>query len=107
MKYIKTRILAFIVLLLGLIAYSQGVFAQNVVLKGKTFIQSSPKQDSIKTDYEYQDRDGAKHTIYLSPKGKAYYWAVSKKTGKRYKRYLPKITQTLKEADNEKAKGNK
>ena len=47
-------------------------FAQNVVLKGKTFIQESPKQDSIKTDYEYQDRDGVKHTIYLSPKGKAY-----------------------------------
>lgn len=107
MKYIKSRVLAWIVLLLGLIAYSQG-FAQNVVLKGKTFIQESPKQDSIKTDYEYQDRDGNKHVIYLSPKGKAYYWAVSKKTGKRYKRYLPKITEMLKEAAvNEKAKGDK
>ena len=97
MKYIKSRILAWIVLLLGLIAYSQG-FAQNVILKGKTFIQDSPKQDSVKTDYEYQDRDGVKHAIYLSAKGKAFYWAVSKNTGKRYKRYLPKITEMLKEA---------
>lgn len=78
--------------------------AQNVVLKGKTFVQSSPKQDSIKTDYEYQDRDGVKHTIYLSPKGKAYYWATSKKTGKRYKRYLPEITKMLEEANNGKPK---
>ena len=104
---IKSRILAWIVLLLGLIAYSQGVFAQNVVRKGHVFVQQSASKDSVKTDYEYQDRDGNKYVIYLSPKGKAYYWAVSKKTGKRYKRYLPKITEMLKEADNEKAKGNK
>ena len=107
MKYIKTRILAWIVLLLGLLAYSQGTLAQNVVLNGKTFIQESPKQDSIKTDYEYQDRDGVKHTIYLSPKGKAFCWVVSKKTGKRYKRYLPEVTKMLKETSNEKAKGSK
>ena len=103
---IKSRVLAWIVLLLGLIAYSQG-FAQNVVLKGKTFVQDSPKQDSIKTDYEYQDRNGKKYTIYLSPKGKAYIWVTSSKTGKRYKRYLPEITKMLKEANNEKAKGDK
>lgn len=105
MKYIKMRILAWVVLLLGLIAYSQGTLAQNVVQKGHVFVQQSVSKDSIKTDYEYQDKDGAKHTIYLSSRGKAYYWAISKKTGKRYKRYLPKITQML--ADNEKTKGNK
>jgi hypothetical protein len=90
-------ILANIVLMLGLCV--SNTFAQNVVLKGKTFIQESPKQDSIKIDYEYQDRDGVKHTIYLSSRGKAYYWATSKKTGRRYKRYLPKITEMLKEAE--------
>lgn len=92
-------ILATIVLMLGLCV--SNTFAQNVVLKGKTFIQSSPKQDSVKTDYEYQDRDGVKHTIYLSPKGKAYYWATSKKTGKRYKRYMPGITKMFEEIKNE------
>lgn len=95
----KILILATIVLLLGLCV--SNTFAQNVVLKGKTFIQSSPKQDSVKTDYEYQDRDGVKHTIYLSPKGKAYYWATSKKTGKRYKRYMPGITKMFEEIKNE------
>lgn len=105
MKYIKTRILAWIVLLLGLIAYSQG-FAQNVIRKGHVFVQQSVSKDSVKTDYEYQDQDGNKHVIYLSAKGKAYYWAVSKKTGKRYKRYLPKITEMLKEADNDRPNRN-
>lgn len=95
----KILILTSIVLMLGLCV--SNTFAQNVVLKGKTFIQESPKQDSVKTDYEYQDRDGVKHTIYLSPKGKAYYWATSKKTGKRYKRYMPGITKMFEEIKNE------
>ncbi len=95
----KILILTSIVLMLGLCV--SNTFAQNVVLKGKTFVQSSPKQDSIKTDYEYQDRDGVKHTIYLSAKGKAYYWAVSKKTGRRYKRYMPGITKMFQQMKNE------
>lgn len=95
----KILILTTIVLMLGLCV--SNTFAQNVVLKGKTFVQESTKQDSVKTDYEYQDRDGVKHTIYLSPKGKAYYWATSKKTGKRYKRYMPGITKMFEEIKNE------
>lgn len=74
--------------------------AQNVVRQGKVFVQSSTSGDSTKTDYEYQDREGVKYTIYLSSKGKAYVWMKSKKTGKLYKRYLPKITEILKETDN-------
>lgn len=101
----KILILTFIVLLLGLCV--SNTFAQNVVLKGKTFIQDSPKQDSVKTDYEYQDRDGVKHTIYLSPKGKAYYWATSKKTGKRYKRYMPGITKMFEEIKNNENNNNR
>ena len=74
--------------------------AQNVIRNGNTFVQSSTSGDSTKTDYEYQDRDGVKYTIYLSSKGKAYVWMKSKKTGKLYKRYLPKITEMLKETKN-------
>ena len=96
----STRILAIIVLILGFFVLSQHTQAQNVVRNGKVFVQSSTSGDSTKTDYEYQDRDGNKYTIYLSNKGKAYVWMKSKKTGKLYKRYLPKITQMLKEADN-------
>ena len=97
-----TRILAFIVLLLGFIAISNGMKAQNVVKNGKVFVQQSSTGDSMKTDYQYQDRDGNKYTIYLSSKGKAYVWMKSKKTGKLYKRYLPKVTQMLEEADKNK-----
>ena len=98
----STKILAFIVLLLGFIAISNGMKAQNVVKNGKVFIQQSSTGDSMKTDYQYQDRDGNKYTIYLSSKGKAYVWMKSKKTGKLYKRYLPKVTQMLEEADKNK-----
>ena len=98
----STRILSIIVLILGmLICSSIGVLAQNVVRNGNVFIQSSTSGDSIKTDYEYQDRDGNKYTIYLSSKGKAYVWMKSKKTGKQYKRYLPKITQMLQEMEKD------
>ena len=96
----STRILAIIVLVLGFLVLSQHTKAQNVIRNGNIFVQSSTSGDSTKTDYEYQDREGVKYTIYLSSKGKAYVWMKSKKTGKLYKRYLPKITQMLKDADN-------
>ena len=96
----STRILAIIVLMLGFLVLSQHTKAQNVVRNGNVFVQSSTSGDSTKTDYEYQDRDGNKYTIYLSSKGKAYCWMKSKKTGKLYKRYLPKITAMLRDIDN-------
>lgn len=91
-----TRILGIIVLILGFLAISNGLRGQNVVLKGKTFVQQSTTTvDSIATGYYYQDTEGVKHPIFLSPKQKAYCWLKSKKTGKMYKRYLPKITEQL------------
>lgn len=96
----STRILGIIVLILGLLTISIGLKAQNVVLQKKVFVQQSSTGDSTKTDYEYQDKDGNKYVIYLSSKGKAYVWMKSKKTGKLYKRYLPKVTEMLKEAEN-------
>ena len=97
-----TRIRAIIVLALGLIALSMSVKAQNVILKGHTFTHQSAQKDSVDTGYEYQDKDGNKYTVYLSSTGKAYCWMKSKKTGKLYKRYLPKITAMLKEMQNRK-----
>lgn len=91
----SSRILGIIVLILGFIAISNGMRAQNVVLEGKTFVQQTSVGDSIKTDYYYQDRDGVKYTIYLSSRGKAFCWVKSKKTGKMYKKYLPKVTEAL------------
>lgn len=91
----STRILGIIVLILGFLAITHGMRGQNVVLKNKTFVQQTTAGDSINTGYYYQDLEGIKYPIFLSSKGKAYCWLKSKKTGKMYKRYLPKITQEL------------
>lgn len=97
----STRILSIIVLILGmLICSSIGVLAQNVVRQGKVFVQSSTSGDSIKTDYEYQTRDGKKYTVYLSKNGKAFIVKWSEKKQKWYRQYLPKITEMLKDMDN-------
>lgn len=95
----STRILAIIVLMLGFIMLSQHTQAQNVRLEGNTFVQQSNNADSISTGYYYQDNSGMKYPIFLSPKRKAYCWLKSKKTGKMYKRYLPKITKELLKSD--------
>jgi hypothetical protein len=90
-----SRIMALIVLVLWFLVFTMKATAQNVVLKNRTFIQQSVQKDSVNTGYEYQDKNGDKHTVYLSGAGKAYCWMKSKQ-GKIYKRYLPKITEELK-----------
>ena len=85
-----------LVLILGMLfAIKSEVKAQNVKLEGKTFIQQSTQGDSINTGFYYQDSQGNKYPVFLSSKRKAYCWLKSKKTGKMYKRYLPKITEQL------------
>ena len=88
-------ILAAIAIAMCVFFYTPHTHAQNVRLEGKTFIQQSSVGDSIATGYYYQDQQGYKYPVYLSSKGKAYCWLKSKKTGKMYKRYLPKITEEL------------
>ena len=73
-------ILSMLVLTLGmLLAIKSEVKAQNVVRQGRVFVQS---KDSIKTDYEYQDKNGNKYPIYLSSNKKAYIWVYSTKKQK-------------------------
>lgn len=92
----KDRILAIIVLILGFfMLYSTKHQAQNVVKQGNTFVQTTVG-DSIATQYYYQDTQGYKYPIFLSSKGKAYCWVRSKKSGKMYRKYLPKITELIK-----------
>lgn len=98
----KQKVLAFIVLMLGLLAISSGLKAQNVKLEGKTFVQQATVGDSTATGYYYQDRQGNKYPIFLSSRGKAYCWVKSKKTGKMYRKYLPKITAELNKENNNK-----
>lgn len=94
----SSRIFGLIVLILGFIALSMGMKAQNVVRNGKTFIEQkadSAKSRGTKTDYLYTDKNGVTDTIYLSKNGNAFIWKVSKKTGRRYPKYLPKVTEQL------------
>lgn len=79
-----------------LLLYHMPTTAQNVVKQGNVFVQQQNGGDSIPTGYYYQDLDGNKYPIYLSSKRKAYAWVRSKKTGKMYKKYLPKVTEVLK-----------
>ena len=47
------------------------------------------KVEPIKTEYKYQDRKGIEHDIYISSRGRCFYYVVNK-DGKQDKRYLPK-----------------
>ena len=91
----RSRILAISVLLLGFIT----LFAQSVTRKGNTFIEkqdTTQRSGAVKTGYLYTDKNGVTDTIYLSKNGKGFIWKVSKKTGKRYRKYLPAITEEIK-----------
>ena len=91
----RKRIFGIVVLILGLLAISNGTKAQNVVRKGNTFVQQTKTNDSTATSYYYQDNVGKKYPIFLSSKGEAYCWVTSKKTNKQYRKYLPKITEEI------------
>ncbi len=95
-------ILATIVLLLGC-CVSNARAQKNVTLKGKTFIvqKDSSKNQGTPTGYEYQTSDST-YPVYLSKNKKAFVWRTSKKTGKKYRQYLPKITEMLNEANKPK-----
>ncbi len=101
-------ILAIIVLILGC-CVSNARAQKNVTLKGKTFIvqNDSSENQGTPTGYEYQTADGTIYPVYLSKNGKAFIWRTSKKTGKKYRYYLPKITEMLNEANNVETRNNR
>lgn len=71
--------------------------SQNVVLKGNVFEQvqsNKTKKEPTKTSYEYKVGDSI-YAVYLSSSGKAFILKRSKKTGKQYRQYLPKVTEKL------------
>lgn len=91
-----SRTIAIIVLVAWFLGAFVGATAQNVILKGNVFEQVEKKDSAVKTSFVYKDKNGISYPIYLSSKGKAYILCKSKKTGKTYKRYLPKVTEQLK-----------
>lgn len=84
-----------LVLLLGFMCISTQ--AQNtLVRKGNNFTVVS---DARKTSYTYTDRNGVTYPIYISPKGKAFIVKTSKKTGKKYRQYIKRVTDELAKID--------
>ena len=84
--------------MLGFIAISNGLKAQNVVRNGNTFVQqsdSTSRGGATKTQYLYIDSKGQTDTVYLSKNGSAFIWKVSKKSCKVYRKYLPEVTKQL------------
>ena len=71
------------------------------VLNGTVFTDSNVSNSKARTDegtktkYTYQNKKGENFPILLSKTGKAFYWATSQKTGKRYRRYLPEIGRKI------------
>lgn len=71
------------------------------VLNGTVFTDSNVSNSKAGTDegtetkYTYQNKKGENFPILLSKTGKAFYWATSKKTGRRYRRYLPEIGRKI------------
>jgi hypothetical protein len=73
-------------------------YAQSVKRQGNVFIEQKDTafvNNGIKTKYTYKAKDGKEYPIFLSKNGKAYIVRVSKKSGKQYKQYLPKVTEQL------------
>ena len=88
----KQIILVAVVLLANLIGTAQ------VIREGKTFkMEQTAKSSAVQaTEYKWQEKNGEEYPIYISKTGSCYIVRTSKKTGKQYRKYLPKeISATI------------
>ena len=90
--------LAFMLIIITLV-FVTSMFAQSVVLNGRQFsVVGNSKRaeafDSV-TVYTYRDTNDSIYTVHLSKNLKAFIIRYSGKTGKPYRKYLPKITEQL------------
>ena len=86
----------YIIALLVMLTLSISSYA-GVVKEGNVYVQKTTTVKEKETGIYYQDKDGIRYIIYVSPKGSLYIKKISKKTGREYKYYLPKdIQETIK-----------
>ena len=86
----------YIIALLVVLSMSVASYA-DVVKEGNVYVKKTTAVKEKETGIYYQDKDGIRYIIYMSPKGSLYIKKISKKTGKEYKYYLPKdIQETIK-----------
>ena len=84
----------YIIALLVMLTLSISSYA-DVVKESNVYVQKTTTVKEKETGVYYQDKDGIKYIIYVSPKGSLYIKKISKKTGKEYKYYLPKDIQKI------------
>ena len=75
--------------------------AQSVQRQGNTFIVTdtvSKKECAVETDLLFIDKDKKVYNIYVSKNGNAFIYKISKKSGKKYRKYLPKVTEHLRDS---------
>lgn len=91
-----SRAIAIIVLVVWFLGAFVGATAQNVVRVGNVFEQVEKKGLCCKDCLHVQGQkwDIISHLSLI--KGKGLYYLPVQKTGRKYKRYLPKVTEQLK-----------
>lgn len=97
----KTSKLPLVVILITitLVFVASVAMSQTVILKGTQFsVEGQSKRgqafDSI-TVYTYRDSNDSVYTVHLSKNLKAFIVRYSERTGKPYRKYLPKVTEQL------------
>lgn len=97
----KTSRISLVVILITitLVFVASMVMGQTVTLRGTQFsVESNSKRaaafDSI-TVYTYRDTNDSVYAVHLSRNLKAFIVRYSERTGKPYRKYLPKITEQL------------
>ena len=82
-----------------LLCFSTVAFGQEIVQNGKQFEKVSKKKDTkdakdVMTSFTYKDKTGV-YPVWLSKNGKAFIWKVNKKTGEKYRRFLPEVGKKI------------
>ena len=98
MKTSRTPLMVMLIAI-TLVFVASMAMSQTVILKGKQFsVEGQSKRgqtfDSL-TVYTYRDSNDSVYTVHLSRNLKAFIVRYSERTGKPYRKYLPKITQQL------------
>lgn len=98
MKTLRIPLIVILIVITLVFAASM-VMGQTVTLRGTQFsVEGQSKRgqafDSI-TVYTYRDTNDSVYAVHLSRNLKAFIIRYSERTGRAYRKYLPKVTEQL------------
>lgn len=96
---VSKLLLVVVLITITLVFVASMAMGQTVILKGTQFsVEGGSKRatafDSL-TTYTYRDTNDSVYVVHLSKNLKAFIVRYSQKTGKQYRKYLPKVTEQL------------